>query len=79
MNESKRKKLIKFLEDRENKMLSVWCFTLITYAILYFIFRNAFILLFAYFICYLIYSKTYDVILIKLKHSLMKNSNKDIL
>lgn len=66
MKEYKKRKLLDFMNNKENRMLVVWFFTLITYIILFFLFRNTFVLLFSYFICYLIYSKLYDYIYNKL-------------
>ena len=69
MNVFKQKKLIDFLSNNENRMLIIWFLTLITYVILYFLFRNTFVLLFSYFICYLIYSRVYNFVLYKIKNS----------
>lgn len=78
MNVFKKKKLIDFLENNENRMLVVWFFTLVTYIVLFFLFRNTFVLLFSYFICYLIYSRLYNFILNKIKNSFSEiNTNKD--
>lgn len=78
MNVFKKKKLIDFLENNENRMLVVWFFTLVTYIVLFFLFRNTFVLLFSYFICYLIYSRLYNFILDKIKDSFSEiNTNKD--
>ena len=78
MNVFKKKKLIDFLENNENRMLVVWFFTLVTYIVLFFLFRNTFVLLFSYFICYLIYSRLYNYILDKIKNSFNEiNTNRD--
>lgn len=78
MNVFKKKKLIDFLENNENRMLVVWFFTLVTYIVLFFLFRNTFVLLFSYFICYLIYSRLYNYILDKIKNSFSEiDTNKD--
>lgn len=50
------------MNNQENKMLTVWFFTLISYAVAYFIIRNSFVLLFSYFIFFYIYSKLYNYI-----------------
>ena len=78
MNVFKKKKLIDFLENNENRMLVVWFFTLVTYIFLFFLFRNTFVLLFSYFICYLIYSRLYNFILDKIKDSFNEiDTNRD--
>ena len=78
MNVFKKKKLIDFLENNENRMLVVWFFTLVTYIVLFFLFRNTFVLLFSYFICYLIYSRLYNFILDKIKDSFNEiDTNRD--
>lgn len=69
MNVFKKKKLLTFLENQENRMLVIWFFTLVTYVLLFFLFRNTFVLLFSYFICYLIYSRLYNWAVIKIKSS----------
>lgn len=62
-----KKKLLKFMENVENKTLSVWFFTLISYVVLYFITKNMFVLLFGYFVFYIIFSRLYMFIYRKLK------------
>lgn len=65
-----KKKLLKFLENGENKMLTVWFFTLVSYLLLYFITKNMFVLLFGYFIFYIIYSRFYMFLYRKIKNEL---------
>lgn len=78
MNVSNKKKCIDFLDNNENRLLIIWFLTLITYVILYFLFRNTFVLLFSYFICYLIYSKAYNFVLNKIKNSFSEiDTNRD--
>lgn len=78
MNVFKKKKLIDFLENNENRMLVVWFLTLVTYIVLFFLFRNTFVLLFSYFICYLIYSRLYNFMLNKIKNSFNEiDTNRD--
>ena len=49
MNVFKKKKLINFLDNIENKQLIVWFLTLCSYVILFVLFHNSFVLLFGYF------------------------------
>ena len=66
---NKRLKLIEFLGNKENRMLVIWFFTLISYVVLYLITKNTFVLFFSYFVLYLFFSRTYDFIFKKLtKH-----------
>lgn len=80
MNAFKKKKLITFLENNENRMLIIWFLTLVSYVLLFFLFKNTFVPLFSYFICYLIYSRLYNFILNKIKNSFSENiTNREIL
>lgn len=80
MNVFKKKKLINFLDNIENKQLIVWFLTLCSYVILFVLFHNSFVLLFGYFACFLVYSKLYDFMLEKIKISFKENNaNSDIL
>lgn len=69
MNVFKKKKLINFLENAENKQLIVWFLTLLSYIVLFVLFHNTFVLLFGYFACFFIYSKIYNYMLKKIKYS----------
>ena len=72
MNVYKKKKVVEFLDDIENRQLVVWFVTLITYVIIFVLFHNTFVLLFSYFACYFIYSRLYNYMLNKFKQSLEK-------
>ena len=54
-----KQKLIKFMNNSENRMLTVCFFTLVSYLILSFITKNSFVLLFGYFVLYFLFSKLY--------------------
>lgn len=69
MNVSKKQKLIKFIDNKENRMLVIWFLTIISYCFLLALFDNFFVLLFGYFACFLIYSKLFDYFANKIKNS----------
>lgn len=56
----KKDKLKLFVENKENRMLTIWLFTLISYVVLLRFSVNTVVLLCAYFVFYFIYSKLYD-------------------
>ena len=78
MKEFNHKKLVEFLENNENRMLIIWFLTLLSYVILFFLFKNTFVLLFSYFIFYLIYSRLYNFVLNKLEMSLKNNDQRSV-
>lgn len=77
MKEFKKKKLVEFMENQENRMLVIWFFTLVTYVISFVLIKNTFVLLFGYFVAYLVYSRVYNLVLNKLKNSLMNNTSEE--
>ena len=79
MKEYNHEKLIKFLENIENKTLIIYSFTIITYLILCYCIRNTFVLFFGYFVAYVFYSKIYNKVVIRIKLFLMKKADKDLL
>ena len=80
MNVFKKKKIINFLDNLENKQLIVWFLTLCSYVFLFVLFHNSFVLLFGYFACFFIYSKIYNIVLIKIKSSFKETvTDKDLL
>lgn len=79
MNAFKKKRLINFLDNLENKQLIVWFLTLCSYVVLFVLFHNSFVLLFGYFACYFIYSKVYNLVLNNIKRSFTDITDKDLL
>lgn len=79
MTVSNKRKLLEFMQNSENKQLTIWFFTLITYVIMFLFLKNMFVLLFGYFICYLIYSRIYNYALNKIKASFNEKTNIDLL
>ena len=79
MTVSNKKKLLEFIENSENRQLVIWFFTLITYVILMLFLKNMIVLLFGYFLCYLIYSRLYNYMLIKIKNSFKEKTNVEVL
>ena len=79
MNVIKKKRLINFLDNLENKQLIVWFLTLCSYVVLFVLFHNSFVLLFGYFACYFIYSKAYNLVLNNIKRSFTDITDKDLL
>lgn len=77
MKEYKKKKLVEFMENQENRMLTIWFLTLITYVISFVLIKNTFVLLFGYFVAYLVYSRIYNLVLNKIKGSLMNNTSEE--
>ncbi len=70
-----KKKLIKFMNNSENKILTVCFFTVISYLILTLITKNKYVLLFGYFVLYFIYSKLYVYLYKKLVDSFTVENN----
>lgn len=79
MNAFKKKRLINFLDNLENKQLIVWFLTLCSYVVFFVLFHNSFVLLFGYFACYFIYSKVYNLVLNNIKRSFTDITDKDLL
>lgn len=79
MNAFKKKRLINFLDNLENKQLIVWFLTLCSYVVLFVLFHNSFVLFFGYFACYFIYSKVYNLVLNKIKMSFSEITDRDLL
>lgn len=80
MNVFRKKKLLIFLENSENRQLIVWFLTLVSYIILFVLFKNSFVLLFGYFAFFFIYGRVYNFILQRLQKSFKENNaNKDFL
>lgn len=80
MTVSKKKKLLEFVNNNENRQLTILFFTIVTYAILFVLFKNVFVLLFGYLICFIVYSKLFDYLVNKFRNSFKENdTNKDLL
>ncbi len=80
MNVFKKKKLLVFLENSENRQLIVWFLTLVSYVLLFVLLKNSFVLLFGYFAFFFIYGRVYNFILKRLQISFKENhADKDFL